>query len=154
MQFALNLRIFAVQRFAAQEAPHVVQADRNPPLVDHAAVLFLQFRENQRVLHRRTIGAKPEFHLVLRPLNRPADQRIIIGVIIQIADGMLPILVNRHIPCGQIPHQRLRLRMGEDEFLFHPFKGTLNARHQRSPPFVLLAEMMILPFCVRKRFAM
>ena len=154
MQLALNLRIFAVQRFAAQEAPHVVRADRNAPLVDHAAVLFLQFRENQRILHRRTIGAKPKFHLVLRPLNRPADQRIIIGVIIQIADGMLSVLVNRHIPRGQIPHQRLRLRMGEDKFLFHPLKGTLNARHQRSPSFVLLAEMMILPFCVRKRFAM
>ena len=112
----------------SQKSPGLVEREPFPALVNHASAFFLKLDKNGIAVPGNPVAAQPQLFLIGRLFDRGADQPVVIGVIIDIADGVPAVLVDGH-PVREHPAQGVKLSGFQQIFLFRPFKGG-NDRHR------------------------
>lgn len=99
----------------------------DPALVNDALVLFLEFQKDWalRVLED-AVAAQPQLFFVDRLFQRGANQLEIVGIKIDAADGVQPVLVQLHPLLDSLPHhavllggEQILLLVSFERFLYH-----------------------------------
>lgn len=107
--------------------PALLQLHIDPALVDDALVLFLEFQKDRalRVLGD-AVAAQPQLFFVDRLFQRGANQLEIVGIKIDAADGVQPVLVQLHPLLDSLPHhavllggEQILLLVSFERFLYH-----------------------------------
>ena len=90
--------------------PAFLQLHIDPALVDDALVFFLEFQKDRalRVLGD-AVAAQPQLFFVDRLFQRGANQLKIVGIKIDAADGVQPVLVRLHSLFYSLPHRAVLL---------------------------------------------
>ena len=87
----------------AQECCRVRGRRRDAALIDHAVILFLDLDKDAPAVRRDAVAAHAQLFLIDGLFERRANQAVVVGIIINVADGVLAVRVLFHI--GRHPLQ-------------------------------------------------
>ena len=95
------------------------------PLIDHAVELLFDLYKDLAVRGGHAIAAHPQLLLIYGLFQTGPDEPPVGGVVIDVADGVFPVLVGDHMGLHARQHHP-QLGGGEHVFLFIPLKAALD----------------------------
>ena len=116
----------------------LIQRKRNPALVYHAVILFLQLQKDGIAAVSRTVAAHPDLLLVDRTLQRTPDQQIIGSVVIDVADRAFSVLIRTHPALNRV-FEKTALPYVQKKLHFVSFKDRTG--HDAVTSFVLMSRV-------------
>jgi len=96
---ASDLAEVFTRQLAGEKRLHVLDARCDAALIDDAVELLLELDEDLAVLLRHAVAAHAQLFLIDGLFERRANQAVVVGIIINVADGVLAVRVLFHVGC-------------------------------------------------------